>query len=244
MSDVQPNAENNEPKAPPSQPAGTNPVRLTILLLVFGIALAGLLYDYCVARPGHKNAYDKIMSLLDGTTDDPNGDGTFSDDEVQSVLGYKPSKIESLPNGKIEIYSWRSGLPYRTYDLFIVYAGQKMPLLMFASTERPAPTDLPKQTEFAKEPTQEELDNFVPQNPGPPQSMPGSGTKGPAAQQHAREPAASPKTDQDAAKQPADKKAPKDDPAKTEPAKEEAKTEPAKEEAKTEPPAKEASGGQ
>ena len=120
-----------------------NLIRLAILLIIFGVALAGLLYDYCVARPAHYRATETIVGLLTGTTADPDGDDAITDDKIQSILGCKPSEVEMLSNGKIEIYSWRSGLPYRHYDLYVVYLGHEMPLLHYASTKPPKPGDLP-----------------------------------------------------------------------------------------------------
>ena len=144
MSNDQPDAEEkSESKSNLISSRETNLIRLVILLLIFGVALSGLLYDYCVARPAHDRATQTIFGLLTGTTADPDGDGAITDDEAQSILGCKPSAIEMLSNGKIEVYSWRSGLPYRRYDLYVVYFGHEMPLLHFASTMQPQPGELP-----------------------------------------------------------------------------------------------------
>ena len=149
MSNVQSGADANPASETPAPAAkGTSPVRLIILLLIFGVALAGLLYDYCIARPAHGKAYRTVVGLLDGRTPDPDGDGAVTDNEVQTILERDPSTVEQLPNGKIEIFSWRSGLPYRTYDLYVVYSGRTMPLLHFAATERPQQSDLPPLTVF------------------------------------------------------------------------------------------------
>jgi hypothetical protein len=144
MSNVRPDAEKKGASQSDSSAAKeTNLIRLVVLLLIFGVALVGLLYDYCVARPAHHRATQTIFGLLTGTTADPDGDGAITDDEVQSIMGCKPSKIEMLRDGKIEVYSWRSGLPYRCYDLYVVYLGHEMPLLHFASTRQPQPGELP-----------------------------------------------------------------------------------------------------
>ncbi len=129
MSDVQPLL--NE-KTPPVATKGTSPWRLVLLLAVFGVALAGLLYDRCVARPDLQRASDTIERLLSDTNADPNGDGTVTEDEVQSELGRKPASVQKLANGQVERYTWPSGLPYRTFDLYVVYVGQQTPLLYAA----------------------------------------------------------------------------------------------------------------
>ena len=90
----------------------------------------------------------------------------MTDDEVQTVLLCKPTSITPLPNGKIEVYSWRSGLPYRTYDLYVVYTGRAQPLLYAASTnEEPTADKLPPQTIIPPPMTEEERKNFVPPTP-------------------------------------------------------------------------------
>ncbi len=86
----------------------TSPTRLIVLLSIFGIALAGLLYDYCVARPAIKTAYDKVENMLEGGK---RGDMSVSPDDVQKEVGRSPSEVQDLENGKIEIYTWRSGMP-------------------------------------------------------------------------------------------------------------------------------------
>jgi hypothetical protein len=164
-----------EPK--PTAAEGANPLRLIVLLLVFGIALAGLLYDYTVARPAIKKANQDVQGCFTGTTPDPDEDGTFTDDEVQDILQRKPWKIENLENGKIEIYKWRSGLPFRPYKLWVVYSGRQVPLLHFASTSEPNESELPSSTRMT-EPTDEALENFQPVNPS---AGPGEGPGGKAA---------------------------------------------------------------
>ncbi len=244
MSDVQSGAgEQSEANAPLPPAKGTSPLRLVILLLIFGIALAGLLYDYCIARPAQKDAYNKILGLLDGSTPDPSGDGTVTDDEVQSILGNKPTGTKALTNGKIETYSWRSGLPYRTYFLYVVYSGQKMPLLHFASTEEPLPSDLPPVTVLNK-PTQQEIDDYVPTNPGTP-AGPGARAGNTEAGKKDRE--RTPAANQDAAQEQPQQEEPQAEPAVNEDAADDGNTEvPATEEpAKPdETPAQQESGDQ
>ncbi len=176
MSDVQPTAEEKDRPGPAKN---TSPLRLVVLLLVFGVALAGLLYDYCIARPSINKADKLIENLLQNPDADPNGDGTVTEDEVQSVLGCKPAQINNIPNGKVEVYTWRSGLPYRTYKLYVVYQGQQMPLLYSASTNaEPTGNKLPPTTRVAKPMTTEERENFVPPKVSGAGAGGGSGRRG------------------------------------------------------------------
>ena len=174
MSDIPPTtAEQGSGTAPPPAKE-TSPLRLILLLLVFGVALVGLLYDYTIARPAIQKADETIQAVLEGTIKDPNNDGGVTEAEVQDLLGRQPSTVKQLENGKIEIYSWRSGLPYRTYDLYVVYSGQKLPLLYSASTnEEPTGSRLPEKSAPLKKMTDDELKSFVPRQP--------SGVGGPGA---------------------------------------------------------------
>ncbi|MHB0956504.1 MAG: hypothetical protein ACYC0X_10140 [Pirellulaceae bacterium] len=164
MSEVQSRVEdlNGSPAAP--RPAnGTNPIRLILLLLVFGVALACLLYDYTIARPNIQKADQTIQGLMEGSIKDPNGDGTVTADEVQLILGNKPSRIDQLPNGMIEVYSWRSGLPFRTYSLYVVYSGKQMPLLHSATTNtQPEGDQLPAVTIVPRKMSKEQIKGFEP----------------------------------------------------------------------------------
>ncbi len=164
MSDLQSKEEERGGSAATPSPAkGTNPVRLVLLLLLFGLALAGLLYDYTIARPSIQKADRTIQGLLDGSIEDPNNDDTVTPDEVQLMLGAQPSRVEPLSNGTIEVYSWRSGLPYRTYDLYVVYSGKQLPLLHSATVNtKPEGDQLPAVTIVPPRMSEEQIKNFVP----------------------------------------------------------------------------------
>jgi hypothetical protein len=195
MSDAEPTAEDRGGSDVASATSkGTSPLRLIILLIIFGTALAGLLYDYTIARPAIQKADNTIQGLLSGSIEDPDGDGTVTANEVQALIGSAPSRVKQLTNGRIEVYSWRSGLPYRTYDLHVVYVGQKMPLLYSASTNaEPTSDQLPPETVMGTE-----------RHPLP--SMPGAGGSGPPPKPPGGKKAKTPEDDQPAMEtdQPAD----------------------------------------
>jgi hypothetical protein len=143
------------PTTDPAPPAkGTSPVRLILLLSIFGIALAGLLYDYCVARPASAAAYEKVLAMLE---DEERIDLSITPDKVQKEIGEEPSSVEELENGLIEVYSWRSGMPIRKYNLYVVYSGRQMPLL-FSASQNARPDSLPPKNTPAREMSEEELD--------------------------------------------------------------------------------------
>lgn len=161
MSDTQSPTEETGGESPRKK--GTNPLRLTVLLLILGVALALLLFDYGIARPQFQKADAQIQGLLEGTIKDPNGDGTVTEDEVQTILGRSPIEVKDLPNGKMEVYHWRSVVPYRTYRLFVVYEGRTTPLLYSASpNQKPRGDKLPPTTQLGQPMTPEMLQNFVP----------------------------------------------------------------------------------
>lgn len=163
------------PGGPPST-KGTSPLRLILLLMVFGVALIGLLYDYTIARPGIAKAKDTVEAMLNQDPNtDPNNDNTITPDEVQQVLGRKPSSVEQRSNCLVEVYSWRSGLPTRTYDLKVVYTGRKFPLLYSAAANDEP--DYPPITALRDEPTEEEKKNFKPPRVAGASASPGGGGK-------------------------------------------------------------------
>jgi hypothetical protein len=84
------------------------------------LLVIGLIYDYQVARPGVNQAYDKIMEK--NTAVNMSSTNIFTNKDVQELLAKQPSRTFTEPNGDyVEVYSWRSGLPVRTHDLFAVY---------------------------------------------------------------------------------------------------------------------------
>jgi hypothetical protein len=98
---------------------GGNP-RQTILLLVLGLLAVALVYDYKVARPSVDAAYDKIaeksMDVNSKSTE------TLTNVGVRELLVMEPSDSFEEANGDmVEVFSWRSGLPIRTHNLYAVY---------------------------------------------------------------------------------------------------------------------------
>ncbi len=106
-----------------SNEANSGTQRGLIRLILFGILfllVVALIYDYRVARPGVNQAYDKITEQ--STLVNMSSTKKFTNKDVQELLGKQPSETFEDPNGDfVEVYSWRSGLPFRTHDLFAVY---------------------------------------------------------------------------------------------------------------------------
>jgi hypothetical protein len=103
-----------------SNEAKSGTLRQLILFGVLFLLVIGLVYDYKVARPGVNQAYDKITEQ--STLVNMSSTKKFTNKDVQELLEKQPSRTFEDPNGDfVEVYSWRSGLPIRTHDLFAVY---------------------------------------------------------------------------------------------------------------------------
>ena len=191
----------------PAPAKGTSPLRLILLLLVFGVALIGLLYDYTVARPAIDKATQTVQDLLQQKIPDPNNDNTVTPEEVQQLLSRKPTRVEQRANCMVEVYSWRAGLPTRTYDLKVVYTGRSFPFSAAANDE----PEYPAVTESRDQPPAEESKSFKPPRVG------GVGAGGETMKRSANAPPEG--QGKPAPKPPADQP-PVDEPSVDEPAKE------------------------
>lgn len=109
----------SEASSPKGKPSGGNS-RQTVLLVVLVLMVCALLYDYQVARPAVDKAYDQIAEksmLINSQSTD-----VLTNAGVKELLGLEPSSSFEEVNGDlVEVYSWRSGLPIRTHQLFTVY---------------------------------------------------------------------------------------------------------------------------
>ena len=94
--------------------------RQTVLLVLLGVMIVALAYDYTVARPNVDAAYDKIvtksMQVNSKSTE------VLTNMGVRELLEMEPSETLEEANGDlVEVFSWRSGLPIRTHNLYAVY---------------------------------------------------------------------------------------------------------------------------
>src|SRR4051812_7701925 len=113
---------------PPAQP-GTG--RLIVLLVLLGVAIAALAYDYLSAGPG----IDADDKKLEAFVDEANRQGAakstrLTADEIHNALGRKPTWVEKHPEEyyEIEYYcNWGSVpvLNMRRHYLAVVYVGDE-----------------------------------------------------------------------------------------------------------------------
>jgi len=175
---------------------------------------------------------------------------SISPEDVQKEIGQKPSAVEELENGKIEIYSWRSGMPIRKYSLYVVYSGRTLPLL-YSASQNTRPDKLPPKNTPAIEMSEEELaKERMPIGAGAPgggggrpgsrgekaetgdESEKGDADKGSEADKDDATKAEEPKKDEPTKDEPTKDEPTKDEPTKDEPTKDEPKKdEPKKDEA-------------
>ncbi len=120
--------ETNQTKPPEhaqpehAQPEQSGSTRKLILFGVLGVLLVALAYDYRVARAGVESAYDKIIASSEKTN--ASKTDSLSQQDIQALVGRPPTETFQEGDDLVEVYSWRSGLPIRTYKLYAFYRPQ------------------------------------------------------------------------------------------------------------------------
>jgi len=128
-------------------------LRLIVLLSLLGLMLLALAYDYRVARPRVKSAYDRIASLNDAMNASPESIPTLNT-HIHKEIGRTPNRTFTEGRYRVEVFSWTAGLPFRTHDLFAVYFpnGNNMVFMRHYMFQMPPPDELtPRETRPAAE---------------------------------------------------------------------------------------------
>ena len=112
-------------------------IRQTVLLLVLGVCLLGLAWEYLVARAGFVRSAAYLGKLEDEFNSasavevmgDENGEGIderFTADNIRGLIGVKPHKVDEFGGGVavIEYYQWRRANLYSSYDVAVLYRRQ------------------------------------------------------------------------------------------------------------------------
>ena len=84
-----------------------------VLIPLLIVMIVALVIDR-KARRQWEEAFDTVKELSDL--------GTDTMDDVHQALGKKPVKIDEVEGPyPLDHFRWRGGLPWKTYDLFVVY---------------------------------------------------------------------------------------------------------------------------
>jgi hypothetical protein len=114
-----------------------------VLLLILLVTAAAAGWDYLVARPGYEQALEKVEPLVpmsdSGAGEDADRQAAPKDatqKDVHAVLGVSPAVTEPAGSYLVERYSWRRGIPWLTYDLWVIYDDDGVHTLRNATSKR------------------------------------------------------------------------------------------------------------
>lgn len=104
----------------PSAEAKTSPVRLIVLLLILAVAGFALYWDRQIARPESEDRVEKLEQAVI----ERNSTAAalqLSPEEVAEVIGREASPVRETEKWSMERYRWPAGLPWKSYDIYVVY---------------------------------------------------------------------------------------------------------------------------
>jgi hypothetical protein len=93
-----------------------------MLFLLLSLLLVSLWYDYRVARPAVERAFDAVLAL-NFQINSAASPQTMTVRDVRRVLGKLPSATFAEGPYQVEVYSWMTGLPFRSHQFYAVYVG-------------------------------------------------------------------------------------------------------------------------
>jgi len=124
--------------APPHPNRPTSPLRLMVLLGVLIVFGGALIYDWVIAPPRVKAAFDKLNETIlkhneVGLTADAKAKadaspiaqrgGLIYSEDVQKILGMAPTKVETSERYTIEHYCWWGWIPRNGNYITVLYIG-------------------------------------------------------------------------------------------------------------------------
>ena len=215
--------------SPPQQAAApSSNVRTLVLLGLLVLAIASLGYDRLVARPAAEAAHQLVNDKASERSSSANKQ--LDNSEVAALFEKGPAERLEGDHYYVEKYSWLGGLPFRSYDCWVVYApsfeGETKTFRFNAAylNEKPDPQFMPgyeDNVEIVTELPGEPSGAAGPGGGGPPGDLPGPpggpppGSRPPGSRPPGDDPDDAPKDDapkDDAPKDDAPKDdAPKDD---------------------------------
>jgi hypothetical protein len=118
-----------------------NVVRIA-LFATLAVMIVALIYEYGFVRRSYKAAENAVDTFVEGrgATDD-----LATPEVVQAALGKTPvGGLQDKGDYYLEHYQWTRWLPWKTYDIYVVYEHRDPPVLF--NTTRPlppGPTEVP-----------------------------------------------------------------------------------------------------
>ncbi len=113
-----------------------------VLFGVLAIMLIALAYEYGYVLPSYRRAETAIDNLLDRQIQK---DTTPTVKDVQAAMGKQPSGgLEDKGHYFVEHYQWRRGLPWQTFNIYVIYDHADPPQLYYATRpDAPTQSDVP-----------------------------------------------------------------------------------------------------
>lgn len=108
---------NVHPDDPSPSKSGGYHQRMRLIVLGLVLAVGGLAaaFDYGVARPNVRQADQDIATRAGQSPPE------IRSDEIRQIVGRQPSRIFQDQSNRVEVFSWVSGLPFRTHDLYVTF---------------------------------------------------------------------------------------------------------------------------
>lgn len=94
-------------------------MRKLVLGLILAAALGALVYDYAVARPNVEHAYEQITQRYEEVNATPAE--MLTNEDIRRLLDKQPARTFTDAGDRVEVFSWVSGFPLRTHDLYVVF---------------------------------------------------------------------------------------------------------------------------
>ena len=105
--------------AVPAPMSGFAKLRRLMLFTLLAVMIFAIVYDYQIARPAVAAAYDQIT--IESRRLNAQSGGTFSNIDVQDLLGKAPSGKFTEGSHFIETYDFPGGIPGRPHRLYTVF---------------------------------------------------------------------------------------------------------------------------
>lgn len=141
--------QKNAPNPPAPAASQTALIVRVVLFVILGYLLFALAYDNMYMYKAHQEGFEKMQALVDAeaarSAEDIAKNGPTSPAKVQETLGFAPAvPLTDHGHYQEEVYKYRSGLLFRTRDLYVFYKGKDKPgVVSVASNEEDRATVTP-----------------------------------------------------------------------------------------------------